>query len=160
MMIRSATQDDLAAIGDLWQSLVEHHMALDAAMPRPAADGAARYADRLANMLNDPYAQALVAEVDGRVVGYVTALIAEMRAEMFAEERAGLIADIYVHPSFRGAGIGRALLGALNDWFRLRGAAYVEWYVASRNEAARGFWQRVGGRDVMVRMRLDLDQDA
>jgi GNAT superfamily N-acetyltransferase len=160
MMIRSAAQEDLNVIGGLWQSLVAHHMALDAAMPRPASDGAARYADRLAGMLDDPYAQVLVAEADGQVVGYVTAMIAEMRAEMFAEERAGLIADIYVHEAFRGRGIGTALVNAINDWFRLRGAAYVEWFVAAHNEAARGFWQRVGGRDVMVRMRLELDQDS
>jgi hypothetical protein len=32
----------------------------------------------------------------------------------------------------------------------------MEWYVAARNEAARQFWLAVGGRDVMIRMRLEL----
>ena len=64
--------------------------------------------ERLANVQSRGWPW-LVAEQDGRVVGYAyTAQFRDRAAYRFAGEDA-----IYVHPDHRGAGVGRALLAAL-----------------------------------------------
>ena len=68
------------------------------------------------------------------------------------------MADIFVDPEYRGQGVGRALVDELTEWFRERGVQYVEWYVANSNTDGRAFWKAIGGRDVITRMRINLDR--
>ncbi len=159
-LIRAARAEDAEAIGLLWEQLVVFHRERDAAMPVAAADGAYRYAQRIANSLHDPYIQTLVAEYDGEVVGYVMGTIIDLLPEMFEAERAGFLADIYVVPGLRGRGIGRSLVDTLANWFRGRGIDHMEWYVASSNAEGIAFWETMGGYDVMRRMRLSLKDDV
>jgi GNAT superfamily N-acetyltransferase len=156
LIIRPATDADADAIGVLWGQLVEHHRRLDPALPRAADDGEARYADRICDSLSDSYARAIVAEHDGDVIGFVLGMIIDLVPVTFEPEMTGFLADIFVTPAYRGYGVGRTLVDALGEWFCSRGVETMEWYVAARNEDARAFWQAVGGRDVMVRMRVDL----
>ena len=44
----------------------------------------------------------------------------------------------------------------MGQWFRSRGIQHMEWYVAARNRDGRTFWESLGGRDIMVRMRMEL----
>ncbi|MCU0511693.1 MAG: GNAT family N-acetyltransferase [Anaerolineae bacterium] len=160
MMIRAAKPADAPAIGALWLQLAEYHRGLDDRMPVPAADGAQRYASRIASSLADTHTRVYVAEVDGQPVGYVMGVIVDLLPEMFVEERAGFLADIFVLPSYRQQGTGRALVQALRGWFRARGITHFEWYVASANTAGIAFWQAVGGAEVMLRMRAATDHDG
>ena len=48
------------------------------------------------------------------------------------------------------------LVQKLADWFRSEGVGYFEWHVAARNPEGVRFWQALGGREVMLRMRTDL----
>ncbi len=158
-MIRSARQEDAAAIARLWEHLVAYHQTLDGDLPQAAAEGGKRYAERLINRLDDTHTQVFVAEEGGKVVGYVLGVIADFVPEMFMPTIGGFLADIYVEDSNRRTGIGRALVETLMDWFRSRSVRYVEWYVASNNTAGRAFWQAVGGRDLMIRMRVNLTNE-
>jgi len=154
--IRVARSDDADIIGMLWQHLADYHRDLNTMMPVPAVDGAERYAARVQSRLDDSYTKTLVAEVSGEVIGYVMGIIVDLLPEMFEQERAGFLADIYVRPEHRGKGIGRGLVSSLADWFRSRGIEHMEWYVASANHSGIAFWLAMGGRDVMTRMRLTL----
>lgn len=156
MMIRIAHEADCDAIGKLWGQLVAYHRQLDDAMPASAIDGEMRYASRIRNHLGDSYAQTLVAEVEGEVVGFITGMILDLMPEMFEEDVAGMVGDIFVLEAFRNQGVGKALLDALRDWFRLRGASYYEWHVAVKNVTAMRFWEANGGRGTMLRMRATL----
>lgn len=158
-LIRPARIEDTQAIGLLWEQLVAFHRERDTAMPIATSDGAYRYSQRIANRLHDPYVHTLVAEYDGEVVGYVLGNIIDLLPEIFEAERAGFLADIYVVPGLRGQGIGRALVKALMAWFRGRGIEHVEWYVASENPDGIAFWESIGGREVMRRMRVSLKND-
>lgn len=156
MLIRPAQKHDAPAIGELWLKLATYHRKLDAAMPHPAADGAKQYARRILQQLDDPYMKVFVAVDDTAedvLVGYVMGLVVDLLPEMFEQERAGFLADIYVEPHVRGQGVGKALVSALRQWFKGRGLGYFEWYVAAANLQAIGFWQAMGGREVMLRMR-------
>lgn len=154
--IRLAVETDAEAIARLWEALVKFHQTIDPDLPAAAPGGGMLYAQRLTNRLHDTHTRVLVAEVDGKVVGYVLGVIVDLTPEMFAQENSGFLADIYVDEAYRTQGIGRGLVESLRNWFAERGVKHFEWYVASQNETGRAFWTAIGGRDMMVRMRQNL----
>ena len=157
MIIRRARPDDTASIGALWLELVAYHRQLDEAMPVAADDGVHRYESRIGSQIDDPYSCVLVAEADGQVVGYVTAMIVDMLPDVFLAESTGFLGDIYVQPDRRGQGIGRDLVQAVKDWLRARGVHNLEWYVAAENADGLRFWRAMGGRAIMLRMQTRID---
>jgi len=156
VIIRPAAPHDIDAVAQLWQALVGYHRELDSDLPPAAPNGAVRYARRLMDRLEDPLTSVLVAEIDGKVVGYVLGMVVDLVPEMFSQSPSGFLADIYVAADYRRLGVGRALVEHLTAWFREKGLRYYEWHVAARNEDALEFWRKVGGRDVMLRMRGEL----
>ncbi len=156
-MIRLATVSDVPAISRLWEKLVAYHQALGQDMPAAVPDGAARYGRSLADRLDDNHTRVLVAEVDGQVVGYVLGVVVDLMPEIFEHHAGGFLADIFVEESYRGRGLGRALVRALEDWFRHNGLRYFEWHVASSNKSALAFWEAMGGHSFMVRMRAYIE---
>lgn len=155
-MIRRARPEDVPLIGRLWESLVDYHHQLDHNLPTAANDGGRLYAQRIQGRLADTHTRVFVAEEDGRVVGYVLSVIVDMPPEMFAHTVGGFLADIYVEPDYRRHGIGRELVNAVVAWFQSCGATYYEWYVAAENAAGHAFWESVGGRNLMIRMRSEI----
>ena len=154
--IRTMTIDDSDAIAEMWLALVAFHQALDPSLPGAAPGGQHRYVRRLMERLNDPYTRTFVAEVDGRVAGFVLGMIVDLMQDIFAQQPGGFLADIYVEPEYRHQGVGTALVDALKDWFRENKIGFFEWHVAARNQDGIAFWQSVGGREVMLRMRTDI----
>lgn len=156
-MIRPATADDAAVIGDLWEKLVAYHQVLDDDLPRAAPNGGKLYARTIADRLYDRYTCVLVAEEDNQVVGYVLGVVVDLVPDMFEQESGGFLADIYVDTPYRGRGLGRGLVETLGDWFREKGLHHFEWHVASSNSDGIAFWHAVHGRSLMIRMRADLE---
>ena len=154
--IRRVRQRDEGAIARLWAALSAYHVALDARMPVPTAGAAERYAARLVERRNDPHTRAFVAEVDREVVGYILGAVVDLHPDLFEHVESGYIADIFVDPAYRQRGIARQLLGAMTGWFTEQGVQHVEWQVAAANPEGVAFWEAVGGRPVMIRMRLPL----
>lgn len=68
--------------------------------------------------------------------------------------------DLYVDPSVRGAGVARALVGALAAEATTRGYARLEWAVLDWNELAKGFYRRLGARPQTTWEPWRLDGDA
>ncbi len=156
VIIRPAKQADVNAIGKLWKKLADYHQTLDVRLPQPASNGDDLYAQRLESQLDDPYHQVLVAEANGQLVGYVLGMIADYMADVFLPESTGFLADIFVDEMYRGTGVGKKLVLALGMWFKSRGIGTMEWYVASENASAKQFWEHIGGKELIIRMRLDL----
>jgi ribosomal protein S18 acetylase RimI-like enzyme len=155
-IIRRANNDDIEAIGTLWEELVAYHVALDSRLPPSVANGGKRYARRLYDKVNDPYACLLVAECDREVVGYVLGMIVDLPTDMFDQAPTGFLADIFVSSAHRAQGIGRSFVQELTLWFTERGVTSYEWHVAANNTDALAFWRRVGGQDLMIRMRVEI----
>ena len=65
--------------------------------------------------------------------------------------------DLYVRPSHRGSGLGKALLETLVDLARERGYGRVEWVVLDWNEPAHAFYRSLGAQplDDWTVWRLD-----
>lgn len=88
-----------------------------------------------------PCVEALVAETDGRVIGF--ALFFHNYSTWLT--RPGLyLEDLYVRPEARGLGIGKALLVRLAEIAVERDCGRMEWSVLAWNEPAIGFYRSLG----------------
>ena len=99
--------------------------------------------ERLAEHLGGPrpVAEAIVAEVDGQVVGF--ALFFTNFSTFLG--RPGLyLEDLYVQPAHRGTGLGKALLQCLGALAVARGCGRFEWSVLDWNVDAIRFYERMG----------------
>jgi ribosomal protein S18 acetylase RimI-like enzyme len=140
MTVRLATPDDADAIErirtDTWRD------AYRGLMPDALLDGLSYDATRrrAAMRVLRPDRFVLVAEHDG-VVGFCVG----------GPERFGVVPHpeiyaIYVLPAHQGHGHGAALLGAGARELVARGARAMQLWVLRENAAARGFYERMGGR--------------
>jgi GNAT superfamily N-acetyltransferase len=75
-----------------------------------------------AGLLDSPDALLLVAEVDGRLMGY---LLAQKHRTFHANGTAVWVDEVMVDPTARGVGVGRALMSSAEQWARDHQAAYV-----------------------------------
>jgi len=97
-----------------------------------------------------PAAEALVAEVQGRVVAF--ALFFTNFSTFLG--RPGLyLEDLYVQPAHRGTGLGKALLQHLGALAVERGCGRFEWSVLDWNENAIRFYEKMGAT-VMSEWRI------
>jgi ribosomal protein S18 acetylase RimI-like enzyme len=155
--VRPATPADLTAIGRLGALLVRVHHDLDpkrfiAATPRTEQG----YASFLGTQLDEPDILILVAERDGKVIGYTYAGV-EGTDYMSLRGPAGELHDIVVDPAYRGQGIGRMLLDATLKALRARGAKQTVLSTAERNPTAQRLFERAGFRRTMIEMTRELD---
>jgi len=91
--------------------------------------------------LADPRVLTWVAEVEGSVVGFLSAHHLRLRS---GEGSEALLYEIGVREQLRLQGIGRALINALRAWMREAGVSYV-WVLADSHEARR-FYEACGFR--------------
>jgi ribosomal protein S18 acetylase RimI-like enzyme len=84
----------------------------------------------------------VVAEVDGRVVGF---MLGEVRSGEFGlEEPTGWIEVLGVDPGHRGRAIGRRMAEAMLDHFREQGAKSVRTLVDEEMSEISGFFSSLG----------------
>lgn len=105
------------------------------------------------------YAEALVAEFDGRVVGF--ALYFHNYSTFRA--RPGIhLEDIFVESAYRRRGIGQALLQRVIDLAAERDCGRVEWMVLDWNQSALDFYRSAFGAEALgewVLNRVNLLRD-
>lgn len=135
MRTRPAQRDDAALLFDLIVELAEYE---------ELADAVNGNAETLAEALFDlEIAEALIAEIDDSPIGYAIFFTTFSSFEC----RPGLwVEDLFVRPSHRRRGIGRALLGHIAGLARERDCVRVEWSALDWNEPALRFYEEIGAR--------------
>ena len=156
--VRRATRADLPTLGRLGALLVQQHHDFDGRRflaPGPRTPD--HYAGFLGSQLDEPDVLVLVAEQEGRVIGYT---FAAMEGYDYKSLRgpAGLLHDLLVDPDHRGRGIGRRLLDETLSVLRAKGARQIVLSTAERNESAQRLFTRVGFRPTMIEMTRELDE--
>jgi GNAT superfamily N-acetyltransferase len=81
----------------------------------------------------------VVAEIQGKILGYAAAQGYGKRLR--SGEESVWLKDLLVSPEHRRLGVGTALLWAVKDSCKARGARYLEWQSSS---SATGFYQKLG----------------
>lgn len=126
------------AMLDLFETVFEEPATYGAKRPGPA------YVERL---LSNPAFVGLVALVRGRVVG----ALAAYELPKFEQERSELyIYDLAVAASYRRRGIATALIAAVRDIARSRGAWVVMVQADHGDEAAISLYTRLGTREAIL----------
>ncbi len=94
---------------------------------------------------------ALVAEAEGRVVGYLLGCLGEA-AQYSTPELTAEIECLYVDPTRRSEGIGGQLIARFEEWARAAGARRLRVTVSAANRRALRFYRRRGFRffDVLL----------
>jgi GNAT superfamily N-acetyltransferase len=90
-----------------------------------------------------PYAETLIADLDGKPVGFALFF---HNFSTFLAQPGIYLEDLFVEPEHRGAGIGRALLGRLAEIAIERECGRLEWAVLDWNKDAIGFYERLGAQ--------------
>jgi ribosomal protein S18 acetylase RimI-like enzyme len=155
-VIRAAVPGNLEVIGRLGALLVRTHHDFDERRFIAATPDTPRgYASYLGSQLANGKVVILVAEQDGKVVGYTYAGV-EGWDYMQLRGPAGALYDIVVAPASRGLGIGAALLKRTIAELAARGAPRVVLSTAEQNEPAQRLFARAGFRRTMIEMTREL----
>ena len=108
------------------------------------------------DIIANPMMIAMVAELDGALVGYATA---HATYETGHAERGLYVGDLYVAPAHRRQGIARALLAAVARAGLARGARHLWLTAKATNTAAHAFYRRLGSRGESVMAFAVVQQD-
>ncbi|MET0245442.1 MAG: GNAT family acetyltransferase [Sphingomonas sp.] len=129
-MIVPATADDQASVVALWQAC---------GLTRPWNDPVADFARAVAG------AESAVLVMRGSgsgVDGTEDAILGSVMVGF--DGHRGWIYYLAVAPGRQRGGIGRALMGAAEEWLRTRGAPKIQLMVREDNVAALGFYEALG----------------
>jgi GNAT superfamily N-acetyltransferase len=133
-MIRPATSADTPLIARLIRALAEYEQLSHVVTFDEAQLHQHLFGPR-------PYAEVLLAEDAGEAIGYALFFPAY---STFVGKPTLYLEDLFVDPSHRGKGHGKALLRALAQLAVRRGCARLEWSVLNWNEPAMGFYRSLG----------------
>lgn len=151
IIIRRATKADLNKIANLLEKQGMYHARLDplhkrVSRTRPIINKFLRAS------LYSPKSLLLVAEVNGKIVGFSRAHLG-VRPPIFSVRKYGHIDDIYIIPAYRRKRIAEQLLLECNKWFCKKGMAFVDLSVHIRNKLGQNAWKKHGFKDAVMHMR-------
>jgi GNAT superfamily N-acetyltransferase len=140
LRVRPATEADLPTILDLIRALAEYEREPDAV---EATEDLLRTHLFGRGFGRGPTAECLMGEIDGRVEGF--AVFCTNFSTWLG--RPGIwLEDLFVRPSSRGAGLGKALLVELARLAVERGCGRMEWTVLDWNEPSLTFYRHLGAK--------------
>jgi ribosomal protein S18 acetylase RimI-like enzyme len=156
---RTATVADIDSVVRLAMTLGRQHQQHDPVrfpIDEHATKGSleATYRTFFVKQLSNPDATVLLAEVEGRIVGYAFMRL-ETASFLDLSPAAGWVHDLCIEESARHAGIGEALLREAITILRTSGALPVMLSVAPWNTRARRLFASLGFRETMIECALD-----
>ncbi len=150
--VRPAREADLLEVARLAAELVRLHHRFDPArFLLPDSSVETGYERFLRHAFQSKDTVVLVAARDERIIGYTYAR-AEPRDWHLLLDAHGAIHDLYVDPSARGLGVGRALMLATIEALGSLGAKPIVLYTAAQNDEARRLFASLGFRATMLEM--------
>ena len=150
LRIRPANTGDCALILKFIQALADYEKLLHKVN--------ATEADLLSSLFGEkPAAEVLIAEWRGEPAGF--ALYFSNYSTFLA--RSGIyLEDLFVHPDFRGLGIGRSLLAHLAQLTIERNGARLDWSVLDWNRTAIEIYRGIGAKAMAEWIPFRLEGDA
>ncbi len=134
LSVRALRAEDEQAWRKLWTGYLDFY---------ESSVSDAVYTSTFARLLGDDPRDynALVAELDGRVVGLTHYLF---HRHAWKVEEVCYLQDLYADPDVRGMGVGRALIEGVYAAADSHGAPAVYWLTQEFNDTARRLYDRIG----------------
>lgn len=152
MLIRRATNDDVAAILPMVRAICDLHAERDPERFKVLPDVLERYAAWLPKQIADVRSVLVVAaRGDGSLCGYLVGTV-EPEVPIFWVPECGWIHDVWVDPAERRHGVARQLVQAAIDHFTTVGVKQMRLHTGAFNEAAREHFESMGFRRSVVEM--------
>ncbi len=137
------------------RAICSMHEALDPQRYAMKSNVVEMYESWLPQRIADRNSVLLAAELDSKLVGFLVASV-ETNIPVYRLDRFGFIHDVWVEPSARGHGIGKALAERAVEQFRSMGIKQVRLETAADNPGARALFASCGFRPATTEMLRDL----
>jgi GNAT superfamily N-acetyltransferase len=143
LSIAPAAPDDVPTLMTLIRGLAEYEKLAHQLSMTPEALREHLFGPR-------PYAEVVIARVDGQPVGYALWF---HTYSTFLVKPGLYLEDLFVVPEQRGRGVGRALMRYVAGVARERQCGRFEWSVLDWNEPAINFYRKIGA-DILSEWRI------
>jgi ribosomal protein S18 acetylase RimI-like enzyme len=155
--IRVARRDDYAGLCAVIRELDAFHADALPRFFRPF-DEPARSLQWFMDALENPESLLLVAEHEGMIVGFLSALVRQNPdLPMFVPRRWLAVDNVAVLNAYRRRGIGRALMQQAHTWAKDHHLAAIELTVWEFNEEALAFYEKLGYTTILRRLWKGLE---
>ena len=153
MIIRKASHSDLTEIVRMAKAMADYHRATDQYY-KPSSSYKT-LEDDLAEDLDDKDSLILIAEKNGKAMGYFRGTV-EPAPSYTTPKKIRVVYDLFIDEADRKRGAGDKLFAEALAWFKDRGVKNIELNVDARNNIGVTFWKKHGFFEYKIRMRLDL----
>lgn len=153
--IRKASFEDLKAILDLWDEMMEEHQRQDARIHLTGGALAAYRAYVSYHMASSDACVMVAEDAEDGIIGFCLMVI-NRNLPMFEPERYGYLSDLTVSRRWRRRGIGRALVGEVRTWLRQRRIDSIQLQYYDHNDTGGAFWRAMNFKPFYTRMWLDI----
>lgn len=152
--IRKGNIADLEQVCALQHEFINAHLNYDPVRYKLAPDSKEKWLSWANKKINNTDFALFVAEKN-LIIGYITGWT-EQRPPLYAEQQYGFLSNLYVQPAHSCEGIGKLLVKTLFEWFGKEGITHSELIVDINSSAAVKFWESIGYRPIIQRMRVSL----
>lgn len=155
MTIRPATVEDVPAVLPMVDRICALHQHWDPAKYSFRDNPGQMYRNWLIGRATDAHSVFLVAERDGKLVGFLVGTL-DRDLPIYRIGEYGFIHDLWVEEEYRHEGIGRQMTMLAVERFRQMGVKQVRLDTAAPNDAARALFESCGFRVSVIEMLLEL----
>lgn len=153
MNIRKATLDDYGAVSNFEKKVSLYHVENRPDILKDAPDLSKKEFRR---MLKSKNWIILVAEDNGKTMGYCKTLIKDVGNKYWTSMKLLSVYDLYVDSEFRHNGVATELLNEIKTIGKQIGAAQIDLEVWSFNQSAINLYKKTGFTPQRIKMELKL----
>ena len=157
MKIRAAMVEDVPAVLPMVTDICAMHKALDPARYGFLENPAQMYRNWLGRRAEDERSVFLVAEDDGKLVGFLVGTV-EREIPIYQVREFGFVHDLWVRATHRRKGIGRQMMMQAVERFRAMGVEQIRLDTAAGNQAAQGLFGACGFRPSTMQMLVEIKE--
>ncbi|MEM3351053.1 MAG: GNAT family N-acetyltransferase [Saccharolobus sp.] len=143
--IRKANKEDVKMLSDFFSRMYKLNSEFDPLLSVPE-NLEERVIKAVEKSLDNSNELLVLAEDEGRVVGAARVIITERL--FYNPDREAIIEEFYVHPSYRRQGVGREIIGFIQEKLKRRGIDLITANFPARNLIAVSFYKKMGFREI------------
>jgi ribosomal protein S18 acetylase RimI-like enzyme len=155
MQVRPATPDDVPNVLPMVSAICQLHQSWDPARFTTIDQPEKMYESWLRGRATDARSVFLVAEHDGRLVGYVVCTV-EKEIPIYATTEFGWVHDLWIDPTYRNEGLGTQLTMLVIERFTEMGIRQIRLQTARENEVGRKLFAACGFEVSTIDMLMEL----